>query len=594
MPANKSQVRFLFTLLAVVWGFLVGANSLLAAWSTPTAVPPGSQPEPFLSTDNNSQTKTGALTIANDFYVIGRVGMGTNTATSARLVIAPRTDVAINNASIDAGSGYISTGWSAVNGNDAVNRNYLISTIEASLDPIKYWTLSGSNLYASSTAYKVAIGTTTAGTAKLAVIGGNVGIGTTTPVDKLQVYGNTFLGRISGYPYKSLWTWESDNTGYAAGIGYQKNDDTNQKLFVWWRDSVVETNINSVLNVATPGHTFDGTHPNTGRTIGVSLSASGASYFTGGNVGIGTTTPNSRLFVKGLGSASTTSALNIQNSSGVSSLFVRNDGYIGIGTTSPTVSLYVNGYAIANTPTDSKHLATKGYVDTAAQSLWINSGSFLYASSTSWRVGIGTTSPASALHIYPQNNIEGLRVVSSNYSPLVISTAAGVDLFRVNQYGDATAVTSSATRMRSNNYCDASGNNCFDPSSGWSSAGYFATVTTATYSGNNNNNPGYAFAHARCNDQLAGTHVCSAEEILNTIRENDPNKPMPTVDVWIFNGPPGYTAMANDCDGRRSNIGSGTNTAYGSYWQMSDSVYLPHGRGLLYTCEKSLKFACCK
>jgi hypothetical protein len=187
-----------------------------------------------------------------------------------------------------------------------------------------------------------------------------------------------------------------------------------------------------------------------------------------------------------------------------------------------------------------------------------------------------------------------LRVVSSNYSPLVISTAAGVDLFRVNQYGDATAVTSSATRMRSNNYCDASGNNCFDPSSGWSSAGYFATVTTATYSGNNNNNPGYAFAHARCNDQLAGTHVCSAEEILNTIRENDPNKPMPTVDVWIFNGPPGYTAMANDCDGRRSNIGSGTNTAYGSYWQMSDSVYLPHGRGLLYTCEKSLKFACCK
>jgi len=166
-----------------------------------------------------------------------------------------------------------------------------------------------------------------------------------------------------------------------------------------------------------------------------------------------------------------------------------------------------------------------------------------------------------------------------------------VNLFRVNQSGDVTAVTSSATRMRSNNYCDADGTNCFNPSGGWNSVSYFATVTSSTYNGNNNGHPGYAYAHDRCKDQLAGSHVCTAEEILNTIRDG---KTMPSVDVWIFNGPPGYTAMANDCDGRRSVVGSGTYAAYGSYWQMSDTSYLPHGRGLLYTCDKYLRFACCK
>ena len=60
-----------------------------------------------------------------------------------------------------------------------------------------------------------------------------------------------------------------------------------------------------------------------------------------GNVGIGTTSPGSRLVVKGVDGTSTNSALNVTNSSDASLLFVRNDGNVGIGTASPLGPLEV-------------------------------------------------------------------------------------------------------------------------------------------------------------------------------------------------------------------------------------------------------------
>jgi len=66
-----------------------------------------------------------------------------------------------------------------------------------------------------------------------------------------------------------------------------------------------------------------------------------------GNIGIGTTTPGSRLVVKGSTDVSPESALNVTNSSDASLLFVRNDGNVGIGTnfSMPTQKLHVVGNA---------------------------------------------------------------------------------------------------------------------------------------------------------------------------------------------------------------------------------------------------------
>lgn len=101
-----------------------------------------------------------------------------------------------------------------------------------------------------------------------------------------------------------------------------------------------------------------------------------------GYVGVGLAKPTSRFTIQADGTDSARSAFNVQNSSGTSMLFVRNDGRVGIGTTTPAAALHVIGTVSANVGTFGTATAT---------TLNIGNGNFFV--NASGNIGIGTTQP---------------------------------------------------------------------------------------------------------------------------------------------------------------------------------------------------------
>lgn len=131
---------------------------------------------------------------------------------------------------------------------------------------------------------------------------------------------------------------------------------------------------------------------------------------------------------------------------------------------------------------------------------------------------------------------------------------------------------------------DVNSGRCFGP--------VYVGQTQASYTGNLNGavNVGYDDANALCAGSVPGSHVCATGEILETIKCNRASLPV-TDQAWISNGPPGYTARANDCTGWTSSSPAGDGaTVYGAIWVFDASG----GVGWVTTCNMALKFACCK
>jgi hypothetical protein len=209
-------------------------------------------------------------------------------------------------------------------------------------------------------------------TAAIFEAGGNVGIGTASPSQKLSVVGSIGFNSLE----------YSDNVSGIKSVGNFKNSNANGNTYFSFINDLDDVGslgiIGSTYNVAnirnrtiyfytsSPGglsYFVNNNAPISFATNGLStkmiidgsgnvgigtesptekLHVVGNGLFTG-NLGVGGVTPTSRLHVKGVDGTSSNSSLNVTNSSDASLLFVRNDGNVGIGTTTPTVKLTVNG-----------------------------------------------------------------------------------------------------------------------------------------------------------------------------------------------------------------------------------------------------------
>jgi hypothetical protein len=268
---------------------------------------------------------------------------------------------------------------------------------------------------------------------------GNVGIGTTSPLGKLQIGGTSgnllTIGTLTN-------DWVGDvaigvNNGNGVIISKINAANDTNRVLVFYRDD-------------TNGATIWGYTPSGGSTdIGFQLRANSTSYFNGGNVGIGTSSPADildlyqssgttaiRMASSGAGSKTyrlTSQLIGISNSGfGILNatdsryeLVIDGSGNVGIGTTAPGAKLHVNytsgvaGLVVSGTSGDTWFPYSNGinYIrgelivgDTASTNVQLVTGG--------GNVGIGTASPGQKLQV------NGALKLTSNPSVTADSSAA--------------------------------------------------------------------------------------------------------------------------------------------------------------------------
>lgn len=183
-----------------------------------------------------------------------------------------------------------------------------------------------------------------------------------------------------------------------------------------------------------------------------------------GNVGIGSTSPGTRLDV--VGAAGNNDIANFASASGTSALYIKKSGFVGIGTTNPAYQLEVRGSATQSVTVNStgsgnsanvhfKSLSTGGTAHDWQLGTNASDGknafelyditanaSRIYVASASGNVGIGTTSPNALLDV---NGAARLRVAASGTRTL--NFGVGTTDYAGLKYDDATGNISLNTNV---------------------------------------------------------------------------------------------------------------------------------------------------
>ncbi len=257
--------------------------------------------------------------------------------------------------------------------------------------------------------------------------GGNVGIGTTTPVEKLEVNGDIFSSGQTGANASdaSIYT-QANNTGQTQRIMVDNTNNTNAgsnaSLFISTGgasagDSTVQFN-NRVQNWIMGLDNSDSDK----FKIAYSTALGTDDKFTidsGGNVGIGTSTPSSSLQVRG-------TADQTPNGAGV---------HLGMNATDNIAVAEFNGSSgtnidFSNTPGEDYDFRIEHSASNALFSITPNSASGIYMNSLG-NVGIGTTSPVSNLEVAGTDTVLRVSGQSAANAAILRLSTGGVNRWDV-------------------------------------------------------------------------------------------------------------------------------------------------------------------
>ena len=290
-----------------------------------------------------------ALKFLNNGYFAGKVGIGTESP-SAKLHVNPTTtdEIAI---AINGTQNYSAGEFQRIAAGDANSLDRL--AIGFGYDNPTDWAIRYSS-YGRHEFYTGNDWGNAANTEKMVITSsGNVGIGTTSPSAKFQVYSTATRDiSIFGHGTQAQNNWQAEHAffisaGQGVIIGKANASNNTNRLHLFYNTSNGDAQY--MLH-------------NTSSTNIVKLNTNGDSFFNGGNVGIGTTSPATTLQVNGLISANqgagngytfvgdldTSIERPAQNTitlitAGNERMRITSAGNVGIGTTSPGQKLDVNG-----------------------------------------------------------------------------------------------------------------------------------------------------------------------------------------------------------------------------------------------------------
>ncbi len=117
----------------------------------------------------------------------------------------------------------------------------------------------------------------------------------------------------------------------------------------------------------------------------------------------------------------------------------------------------------------------------------------------------------------------------------------------------------------------------FNPILGYSNLSYDGNISNGSLNG-------YTAATAICNAEYNGSHFCLKSEVLKTIANGNYSF---NGTAWFQNGPPGYTANADDCSGWTTD----SNVYLGPFWNWDANTQA--GRGALTNCAQTKQLMCC-